>query len=75
MAEQVPSYGQQTPHPWNKWMGKPGTVVLVRGRDYCGRTDTMAVQLRARSKRLNRRLRIRISNDGKSLTVTDLGER
>lgn len=56
-------------YPWETWFGA-GAFTLAQGRDYNGRTYTMAQQIRTMASKLGLRVSIDISDNGKSLTAT-----
>lgn len=70
----VGKVGRPRRYPWEKWF-RQSKFTLIQGRDYDGRTDTMAQQVRnaALPTKHNRKIRIRIADDVKSLTVWVLG--
>lgn len=57
-------------YPWKRWFSMP-QFTLIKGRDYNGRTDTMAQQVRnaASRGRHNVKVSIQVPWDGESLTV------
>jgi hypothetical protein len=61
-------------YPWARWFRR-GVFTLVKGRDYNGRTYTMAQQVRNAAGRPQHRLKVNIQMplDEQSLTVRVLG--
>jgi len=67
MSKAVKKYGRR--YPWLEWF-KRGQVRLRQGRDYGGRTDTMAQAARFAARRQGIKVHIKIADDGLSLTMT-----
>jgi hypothetical protein len=63
----APRYGRR--YPWGAWFSKR-RLTLWKGRDYNGRTDTFAQQIRSIAPRHGVSVSIRIAADGNSLCLT-----
>jgi hypothetical protein len=61
-------------YPWARWFRR-GVFTLVKGRDYNGRSYTMAQQVRNAASRPGHRLKVSVQMalDENSLTVRVLG--
>ncbi len=55
-------------HPWDAWFSRL-VFVLVRGRDYDCRTDSMASLVKAEARARGLRVSVTIADDFRSLTV------
>ena len=55
-------------YPWDEWFQSP-ELVLVRGRDYRGRTDTMIQQVRGAASKRGKRIRVEVEEDQQSFRV------
>lgn len=54
--------------PWKRWFAS-GSFVLVRGRDFDGRIDTMVQQVRNAAVRIKRPVGVAVSDDGSMIAV------
>lgn len=55
-------------YPWNEWFGAKKFYVR-KGRDYNGRTDTFAQQVRTRASERGLSVSVEIDEDGEGLRV------
>lgn len=63
--------GQLPRYPWRKWlMGNRKRLKIIRGVDYAGRPDTMAVQVRAAARKYGKQVGIRIQGDILDITIS-----
>jgi hypothetical protein len=67
MTKQAKKFGHR--YPWGEWFANRKTR-LKQGRDYPGRTDTMAQAVRFAAKRQGVKVHIEIADDGLSLVIT-----
>ena len=63
-------YGRR--YPWEKWIKVGQTVTLEKGKDFNGRIDTFAQQIRNRASLVGVRVSVKLSDDGDTVTVTTM---
>jgi hypothetical protein len=66
VGTEVRKFGRR--YPWDQWLSR-GKVTLVAGKDFNGRADTMAQQVRAAASKRGLSISVTISQDNSTLTV------
>ena len=65
-------------YPWEEWFLREGEYLLVKGRDYNCRTNSMVVMFRQKATAMGMRVSLRVDEEnplGERISVKVLGQR